>query len=120
MPTPDGATVPSAALTIQISEIDNAADVQLSGFLIAGQTDLLRDTVKPLFDTHATVFLDLGGLDRMDSTGLGCLAMLYMTAKKSGKRLALKNLNKRMRDLLKLTNLLSLFGTYDDSGVIVG
>lgn len=116
----ESAAAPSSSLAIQVSLLEDAADVQLSGCLIAGQADLLRDTVKPLIASRKTVFLDLGGLDRMDSTGLGSLAMLYMTARKSGTRLALKNLNQRIRDLLKLTNLLSLFGTYDDSGVIVG
>jgi anti-sigma B factor antagonist len=120
MPASDGATTPSSILTIQVHSTENAANVLLTGCLTAGQTDLLRDTVKPLIADHTTVYLDLGGLDRMDSTGLGCLAMLYMSAKKDGKRLALKNLNKRMRDLLKLTNLLSLFGTYDESGVNIG
>jgi anti-sigma B factor antagonist len=120
MPASDSATTPSSILTIQVHSADNAADVLLAGCLITGQTDLLRDAVKPLIANHAVVYLDLGSLDRMDSTGLGCLAMLYMSAKKNGKRLELKNLNKRMRDLLKLTNLLSLFGTYDESGVNIG
>ncbi len=120
MSTPDRSAAPSSALTIEISVFEDTADVQLAGCLIASQTDLLRDTVKPLIAEHATVYLDLGGLERLDSTGMGCLAMLYMTARKAGKTVRLKNLNKRIRDLLKLTNLLSLFGTYDDSGVIIG
>lgn len=120
MSTSGGAAAPGSILTIQISSADNVADVRLTGCLIVGQADLLRDAVKPLISDCATINLDLGGLDRMDSTGLGCLTMLSMSARKAGKRLVLKNLSRRMRDLLKLTNLLSLFGTYDDSGVNVG
>ena len=47
----------------------------------------------------------------MDSSGLGAVVGVYVTAKKAGCDLQLINLSKRVRELLGLTNLLSVFET---------
>jgi anti-sigma B factor antagonist len=45
----------------------------------------------------------------MDSTGLGTVVRLYVSAKSAGYSLELINLGKRIRQLLGVTNLLSVF-----------
>jgi anti-anti-sigma factor len=45
----------------------------------------------------------------MDSMGLGTIIRLYVSAKSAGCDLQLINLSKRIRELLGLTNLLSVF-----------
>ena len=52
----------------------------------------------------------------MDSSGLGTLVALYMSSKGARCELQLVNLTPRIRDLLALTNVLSVFETCGRSG----
>jgi anti-sigma B factor antagonist len=45
----------------------------------------------------------------MDSTGLGTLVRLFVSARSAGCNLELINLGKRIQQLLGITNLLSVF-----------
>jgi anti-anti-sigma factor len=53
--------------------------------------------------------LDLTDLTHMDSSGLGTVVRLYVSAKSAGCALELINLGARIRQLLGVTNLLSVF-----------
>ena len=53
--------------------------------------------------------LDLTDVSYMDSSRLGALVGLYVSAKRAGKQLKLINLSDRVRDMLRVTNLLSVF-----------
>ena len=50
----------------------------------------------------------------MDSAGLGQLVQVYATTSHLGGSLKLLNLTKRLKDLLVLTKLLTVFDAYDD------
>jgi anti-sigma B factor antagonist len=45
----------------------------------------------------------------MDSAGLGTIVALYVSARRADCDLRLINFNKRVRELLGMTNLLSIF-----------
>jgi anti-anti-sigma factor len=45
----------------------------------------------------------------MDSSGLGAIIAVYVSAKKASCELQLINLSKKIRDLLGMTKLLSVF-----------
>jgi len=49
----------------------------------------------------------------VDSAGLGQLVQVYATASHLGRSLKLLNLTKRLKDLLVLTKLLTVFDTYE-------
>ena len=83
--------------------------VECRGRLIRESTEQLRATVKPLIPQTKCLVLDLTGLAYMDSSGLGALVGLYVSARTSGCQLQLINLNQRIRQLLGMTNLLSAF-----------
>jgi anti-anti-sigma factor len=53
----------------------------------------------------------------MDSMGLGTLMSLYTSARTAGCEMQLLNLGKRVRELLGLTNLLSVFTIIGERGV---
>jgi anti-anti-sigma factor len=88
---------------------DGAAVVRCTGRLISDTTPLLKAEVKPLLQTHRQVILDLTDLSLMDSSGLGALVGLYISAKGASCQLQLVNLSPRIRELLGMTNLLSVF-----------
>ena len=57
--------------------------------------------------------LDLEQVSYVDSAGLGELVQAYVTARKRDGSLKLLNVTKRLRDLLVVTRLLTVFETFD-------
>jgi anti-sigma B factor antagonist len=58
------------------------------------------------------VVLDLEGVERIDSAGLGELVFVYVSAEGFGNTVKLAGPNPRVRALLDLTNLSSVFEIY--------
>ena len=109
---PAGASVPPLSLRVDVGE--DVTLVYCSGKLTAAQTGLLRDEVKPLLVRSKKVVLDLAELSQMDSMGLGTILALYVSAKSAGCQLVLMHLSERVRELFRITNLLSHFDEYGD------
>ena len=76
---------------------------------------VLKDKVQSLLQQgHKQVLVDLSSVPYVDSAGLGQLVQAYATAKNRGGALKLMNVTKRLRDLLVVTKLLTVFETFDD------
>lgn len=105
------------SLTFSVERNGATATVHCRGRLVAGVCGEFYAKIKPLFPESKRVVLDLTDLDSVDSMGLGTLVRLYASAKSAGSCLELVNLNKKVRDLLGITNLLSLFGEMCEKGV---
>ena len=101
-------------LTLQTTAQPDAMVVKCTGKLVAGVTGILYDEVKPMIPNNRRIVLDLTDLTSMDSLGLGTIVRLYVSAKASGCELKLINLTTRIRELLSITNLLSVFEVYGD------
>jgi anti-sigma B factor antagonist len=102
-------------LRISTRTTNNVAIVDLSGRIIFGdETTALRDKVKELLTSNRQVVLNLGDVNYIDSSGLGTLVGLYSSARASGGDIKLASLTKRVRDLLQITKLLTVFDTHDD------
>ena len=104
---PTSASSPGLELKVYIQE--GATVVQCSGRLTAGQTANLKEQVKDLMQHAKLIVLDLTDLQHIDSAGLGTLVALYVSARRANCDLRLINFNKRVRELLGMTNLLSVF-----------
>jgi len=96
-------------LTLHIDLATDAAIVRCSGRLVAGVNHTLYLKVSELFPHSKRIVLDLTGLTFMDSMGLGTLVRLYVASRSAGCNLELVNLGKRIRELLGIANLLSVF-----------
>jgi anti-sigma B factor antagonist len=107
----------SPTLTFEIEHKGPTAIVHFHGRLYAGVCDILYTNVHPLIPDHKRIILDLTDLTSVDSMGLGTLVRLYVSAKSAGSCLELINLGKQVRELLGITNLLSLFGDMCEKGV---
>ena len=90
----------------------DATIVQCTGMLTAGLTNILRDEVKSHIPQSKKIVLDLTGLTKMDSLGLGTIVGLYVSAKTSGCTLVLINLSPRVKQLFSMTNVWSIFDEY--------
>lgn len=97
--------IPSSQLTLIINKFPDEAIVQCSGRLTADTTEKLRDAVKPLFAESKFVVLDLNNVSYMDSSGLGTIVGLSVSAKVAGSELKLNHLNERLKELFSLTRL---------------
>jgi anti-sigma B factor antagonist len=88
--------------------------VDCEGRIIFGEESAdLRDTVKQLLAQNKRIVLNLGGVNYIDSGGLGTLVALYTTAHQGGGSIKLCNLTQRVGDLLQVTKLLTIFEVYD-------
>jgi anti-sigma B factor antagonist len=96
-------------MEVSVEHAGSEAVVRLSGKLVAGDTEGVYQEVRRLIPDCKRIVLDLTDLAYMDSMGLGTIIRLYASAKSAGCDLQLINLSKRIRELLGLTNLLSVF-----------
>jgi len=99
----------AGCLTLDFDRVGKAALVRCQGKLVVGVNNILYIRVRELIPDNKRIVLDLTGLTFMDSTGLGTLVRLYVAARSSGCNLELINLGKRIRELLGVANLLSVF-----------
>jgi anti-anti-sigma factor len=88
---------------------EGATTVRCTGRLTIDTSPQLKKEVKALLVNKRRVILDLTDLAHMDSSGLGALVALYISAKSSGCELQMVNLSPRIRELMSMTNIISLF-----------
>ena len=115
---PDGAT--ASPLTFDIEITDNVVLMRLHGKLTMGVSNLLHIRVKKLIPEHKRIVLDLSDLSHMDSSGLGTLVGLFVSARSAGCSLELMNLSHGIQKVLSLTNLLGVFSVIGESGMKMG
>jgi anti-anti-sigma factor len=112
-----------AAASLLNIAVDRTCDpivVRCEGRLVSGVNDRLHLEVSQLIPSHSRIVLDLSDLTHMDSTGLGTLVRLYVSAKSKGCALQLYNIGKPIRQLLSLTHLLSVFEVIGSSNIRCG
>jgi anti-sigma B factor antagonist len=81
---------------------------------------LLKDKIQSLLQQgHKKLLLDLGKVSYVDSAGLGQLVQVYATAKHHGGALKIVNLTKRLKDLLVVSKLLTVFDSYESEAEAV-
>jgi anti-sigma B factor antagonist len=102
--------------------VDNVAIITVTGdiTLSKGGDVLLKDKVQSLLHQgYTNLLIDLSGVSYVDSAGLGELVQTYVTAKNRGGRLRLLNPTKRLKDLLVVTKLLTVFESYDNEAAAI-
>jgi anti-sigma B factor antagonist len=107
-----------AHLTINERNAGNVTILDLSGRITIGEGSVqLREAVRRLLEQgNKNLLIDLGAVDYVDSSGIGELVSCYTTTKNQGGQLKLLNLTKKIKDLLSITKLLTVFETFEDEG----
>jgi anti-sigma B factor antagonist len=102
-------------------QVEGVSIVDLSGRITLGDASaVVRDVINDLLGKgNKKVLLNLGGVDYIDSSGIGLLVSSFTTVRSQGGELKLVNLSKRIGDLLKITKLYSLFDVKDDEAAAV-
>lgn len=84
--------------------------IHCHGKLVNQTAGQVKDLVKPMIPNGGRIVLDLAGVEYLDSSGLGALVGLKVSALNQGLvKLELENLSPRLKDLLTMTNLAQLF-----------
>jgi anti-sigma B factor antagonist len=85
-----------------------------------GGDTMLKDKLRSLaHQGRRKLLLNLGEVAYVDSAGLGAIVQCYATVKNQGGALKLVNVTKRIRDLLTITKLITVFDTYDNEAEAV-
>jgi anti-sigma B factor antagonist len=103
-------------MQIEQRVVGDVAVMQVLGDITLGKGGdvILKDKVQSLLQQgYRKMLIDLGKVSYVDSAGLGQLVQVYATTSHLGGSLKLLNLTKRLKDLLVLTKLLTVFETYD-------
>jgi anti-sigma B factor antagonist len=90
--------------------------VDISGKVTLGDGGdvMLKDKMRSLVQQgRKHVLLNLGDVSYVDSAGLGEIVQAYATLNKNGGTLKLLNATKRIKDLLAITKLLTVFECHD-------
>ena len=96
-------------------QVEGVVILDLHGKILIGEgDDALRDAVTRVVDGGKTkILLNLADVPYVDSAGLGEIVRCYTTVSRKGGRLKLLNLTKKIKDLLAITKLLTVFETYE-------
>ena len=108
------------ALTTQTRIVEGVAVVQCQGTIVFGEeTTELHLYLKDLLDQQHSLVLNLSGVPYLDSSGMGMLIGVYVSAVRDARRLMLVGLTSKVRRVLTTTRLLKLFDVYDDEAAAI-
>ncbi len=95
--------------------------LDISGKITLGEaTANIRHTISDLLANGGKkVVLNLTDVNYVDSSGIGELVRTYTTVTKEGGELKLLNLTRKIRELLVITKLLTVFQVYDNEQAAV-
>jgi anti-sigma B factor antagonist len=84
------------------------------GRLVSGEeTAFLRHQVRDFLNEYQRIVVNLSDVDYVDSTGLGTLVGLYTSAQNKGCKIMLAGLTRKIKDLLQITKLVTVFETFE-------
>jgi anti-sigma B factor antagonist len=96
-------------------QIGDVSVVDVAGRITLGEgSSALRDTLREMVSKgQKKILLNLGEVSYIDSSGIGELVSAFTTVTNGGGQLKLLNLTKRVKDLLQITKLYTVFDVHD-------
>src|SRR5579863_2856400 len=91
------------------TDTDDGCIVRCTGRLTSENVPLFKETMREAFGRKGRILLDLKEVPMMDSSGLGAVVTLHVSARTRGCRLELINASKQIIELFSIANVLSLF-----------
>ncbi len=100
---------PGTRLDLNVEKSPAGAVVRCVGVITASTMGPFMDRLHPLVAESKQVVLDLGQITYIDSSGLGGIVRLWSSGQKSNCALQVSNVPPRIKELLSLTSLASIF-----------
>jgi anti-anti-sigma factor len=94
---------------VQRKESEDCTVVECFGRLTSENVPLLKDAMREACERKVRIVLDLREVPMMDSSGLGAVVTLYVSARTRGCSLGVVNASEQILELFSMTNVLSLF-----------
>ena len=109
------------SMKLTTRDVSGVSIVDLSGKITLGEGGVaLREEVRKLLaEGKKKIVLNLAEVNYIDSSGLGELVSAYTAVKNAGGELKLLNLTSKVRDLLVITKLVTVFDVKDDEATAV-
>jgi anti-anti-sigma factor len=106
-----GTNVPSTtrAFRVQRRDGDGCTTVECFGRLTSDNVPMLKESMREVCEKKGRIVLDLKEVPMMDSSGLGAIVGLYVSARTRGCKLEIVNASQQIIDLFSIANVLSLF-----------
>ena len=108
MPATDAAST-TRGFRVQQTEAEDCLVLECFGKLVSENVPALKQATLEACSSKRRIVLDLKEVPMMDSSGLGAVVTLHVSARTRGCKLEVVNASKQIRDLFSMTNLLSLF-----------
>ena len=104
------------SVKLNTRQVGDVSVVDVTGRITLGEgSSALRDLMRELVGKgQKKILLNLGEVSYIDSSGIGELVSGFTTVTNSGGELKLLNLNKRVKDLLQITKLYTVFDVHED------
>jgi anti-sigma B factor antagonist len=109
------------SVKLSTRQVGDVSVVDVSGRITLGEgSSALRDLLRDLVGKNQKkILLNLGDVSYIDSSGIGELVSGFTTVTNQGGQLRLLNLTKRVKDLLQITKLYTVFDVHDDEAAAV-
>lgn len=103
-------------MKIEKRKVGDVLILDLKGKILIGDgIDEVRDAINSIIQEKETkVLLNFAEVPYLDSTGLGEVVRSYTSIKKEGGLVKIVNLTNKVKDLLSVTKLLTVFDTFED------
>ena len=104
------------SVKLNTRQVGDVSVVDVAGRITLGEgSSALRETLREMVSKNQKkILLNLGDVSYIDSSGIGELVSGFTTVTNSGGQLKLLNLNKRVKDLLQITKLYTVFDVHED------
>lgn len=104
-----------AELDVKERQAGDVTILDLTGAVRIGEGSVaLRNAIRGLVDGGKNkILLNLAGVKYMDSSGIGEMIANYTTISRGGGQLNLLHLTDKIKDLLVITKLLTVFDVYE-------
>jgi anti-sigma B factor antagonist len=107
-------SIPIPELKLETVRTPEETLVRCTGKITSTSSGTLQTTIRGLIPEGKRVVLDLTDVNYMDSSGLGALVGVYLSAKRQHCELKLINLNQRLKELFRITRLGSVFEGHEE------
>jgi anti-anti-sigma factor len=106
--------IPVSELQMEIEKSPEEVLVRCSGRISSATSAEFQTTVRNIIPQTRRIVLDLTNVSYMDSSGLGAVVGIYLSARRQERELKLINLNQRLKELFRLTKLAKVFEGHED------
>ncbi len=109
------------SIKLNTRQVGDVTVLDATGRLTLGEgASTFRETLRELLSKgHKKILMNLGDVSYIDSSGIGELVSGFTSVTNQGGQLKLLNLTKRVKDLLQITKLYTVFEVFEDEAEAV-